>query len=231
MVDGFVLLAAGRSSRFEGSVRKQFAELAGRSVLRHALNRMPEVGTGIVVAPPDDPESVREHLSSGDFRSSYDVTPGGETRRKSVRLGLESLRSAGIDRVLVHDAARPLMPTAVHRRVLDTLSDTVEGAVPVLPVDDTIKRVKPSKRAGEYMVDETLDRDCLRRIQTPQAFRYDLLYSIHQNWGNEPVTDDAMMVESKGHPVGTTPGSVLGRKITRETDRVILEELFDHDRS
>lgn len=223
----FLLLAAGRSSRFDGTIRKQFAEINGKSVLRQSLERMPELKAGAIVVPPDEIDEVRERLASVQYSGEVTVVPGGETRRHSVRHGLESLSSDPIKEIIVHDAARPLTPTEVHRRVLDLLNSSIKGVVPVLPVDDTIKRV--GKGPDESIVEETLNRSRLRRVQTPQAFDFEELLEVHRNWGDEPVTDDAMMLESSGSTVGTVPGSPMGRKITRREDLLILEELSNRE--
>ncbi len=227
---GFILLAAGSSSRFEGTIRKQFVELSGRSVLRQALERIPELENGVVVIPSEEVDDARNRLESEPLSRTINIVPGGDTRRKSVRNGLEALRSKQIKRVLVHDSARPYMPSDVHERVLeslDTLDATVAGVVPTLPVEDTIKRVRDD--TTESYVEETLQRDCLRRVQTPQGFSFQDLYEVHANWGGDPVTDDAMMMESEGYTVATVPGSRLGRKITRREDLAILKELRNRE--
>ena len=141
-----------------------------------------------------------------------DGIPGGERRRDSVAAGLSRIPDA-TDWVLVHDAARPLVSVELVHRVLDTaIGTSADGVVPANPVTDTIKRVEGSK------VIETVDRSHLVSVQTPQAFRLELLRYAHTLDLHDAVTDDAGLVERAGGTVISVPGEVTNIKITYEAD-------------
>jgi 2-C-methyl-D-erythritol 4-phosphate cytidylyltransferase len=145
------------------------------------------------------------------------VVPGGRTRRESVSACLRELPNE-VTSVLVHDAARPLVPAAVVRRVLDALTSGAEAVVPVLPLDDTIKEV-----AGDRVA-RTVDRLALRAVQTPQGFVRDALVRAHAEWsGADEPTDDAAMVEALGVPVSVVDGVPEGFKVTGPLDLRLAE--------
>jgi 2-C-methyl-D-erythritol 4-phosphate cytidylyltransferase len=132
-----------------------------------------------------------------------------------VRAGLAAL--APVPRyVLVHDAARPLAPTALAERVLAALHDGADAVVPVLPLVDTVKQVD-----GAGFVVATLDRASLRVVQTPQGFRASVLIAAHAHAAD--ATDDAALVEALGVPVWTVPGDPVAGKVTTPTDLARLE--------
>lgn len=160
-----LVVAAGRGSRLGGTLPKQYLDLGGKTLLRHALDSLTSHG-GI--------ESVRVVFNPGDAALyeqatlGLDLLPpvaGGAKRQDSVRLGLESLASMNPARVLVHDGARPFLDAGLVDRVLAAL-DRAPAAIPALPVLDTVKR------GAGGMVAETIDRANLWRAQTPQGFRY-----------------------------------------------------------
>jgi 2-C-methyl-D-erythritol 4-phosphate cytidylyltransferase len=143
--------------------------------------------------------------------------PGGDRRRDSVAAGLSHVPES-IEWVLVHDAARPLATVDLVRRVLSATADTnADGVVPANPVTDTIKRVRDS------FIVETVDRSELVTVQTPQAFRADVLRAAHEMDPEEDVTDDAGLVERAGGLVMTIPGESTNIKITYEGDLRIAE--------
>jgi 2-C-methyl-D-erythritol 4-phosphate cytidylyltransferase len=142
---------------------------------------------------------------------------GGETRSDSVRAGLAAVPDTA-EVVVVHDAARPLAPAELFRRVVAAVRAGADAAVPVVPVADTVKRV-----AGNRVV-ETLDRSCLVAVQTPQAFRADLLRRAHATQAE--ATDDAALIEALGGTVVTVPGEVDNFKITSPGDLVVAALLL-----
>jgi 2-C-methyl-D-erythritol 4-phosphate cytidylyltransferase / 2-C-methyl-D-erythritol 2,4-cyclodiphosphate synthase len=141
--------------------------------------------------------------------------PGGATRQASVAAGLEALAAFAPDVVLVHDAARPILPPGTIPALIEALR-THDGAIPAVPVADTLKRVASGR------ITDTVPRDGLFRAQTPQAFRYTLLRALHAN-GDPAATDDASLLEAAGHPVAIVPGAEDNIKLTYAEDHVRLE--------
>ena len=178
------------------------------------------VGSIVVAAPPTMVVDVGRLLRpvTGDLPLA--VVAGGASRRESVAAGLgELLDEAEV--VLVHDAARPLMPGSVVRRVLDALSHGALAVVPVVSVDDTVKEV-----AGGLAV-RTVDRLSLRAVQTPQGFRREVLTRAHAEWsGAGEPTDDAAMVEALRLPVSVVEGAPESFKITRLIDLQLAEAIL-----
>ena len=159
-----LIVAAGRGYRLGGAPPKQYLPPAGRPVLRYSLEtfaRHPAIDAVRVVIHRDDLELYERAAHGLDLLSPVE---GGATRQDSVRLGLESLGEVKPARVLIHDAARPFADAGLIQRMVDALAAT-PGAIPALPVADTIKR------GVEGVIVETVDRHALWRAQTPQAFR------------------------------------------------------------
>ncbi len=197
-----LIVAAGRGERSGGAVPKQFALIGGRPMLDWsiaAFGEHPAIGEVLVVVA----EGAESKLTD-DVR----WTTGGATRRESVANGLAAL--TGYERVLVHDAARPFVPNAVIDRLLDAL-DEHEGAVPVLPVADTLAE-------GRDTLGVIVPRDSLNRIQTPQAFRYDALLTAHRDWRGGEATDDSQMVRTLGGSVALVQGDSMLEKVTYPQD-------------
>ena len=213
-----VLAAAGRGERLGSDRPKAFARLGGRPLLAESLERLEESGwiDAIVIAAPPDWEEpsilVAEEIAATKVNSA--VT-GGESRAESVRLALEEVpEEAAV--VLVHDAARPLLPEAVIERVLAPLSEGWDGVVPAVPLADTVKRVE-----GDRVV-ETLPRDDLVAVQTPQAFLADML---RRAVGGDvsAATDCASLVEAQGGRVKVVEGDPRLLKVTDADDLALVE--------
>ncbi len=209
-----LIVAAGKGERAGGGVPKQFRKIAGKALIAHAydsLARHPAVSGVAVVIAQGQEQALSEALGG---RLLLATAPGGATRRLSVRSGLEAIEAA--DTVLIHDAARPFVPAQVTDSLLAALQDH-EGAVPVLPVADTLAR------SGEQL-GEVVDRAGLLRVQTPQAFRYDVVADAHARWiSDAEPTDDAQMVRAAGHAVATVAGDPRLDKITRPEDFAAAE--------
>jgi len=206
-----VVVAAGSGSRLGRGEPKAFVELDGVSILERALRGVRAWSTEasiVVVAPADrmrDAEAIARRVAGG-----IAVVPGGEHRQASVASGL-SLVDAEVDVVLVHDAARPLTPPAQFDAVVAAVTGD-GGAVPGLPVSDTIKRVDEADR-----IVETVDRSELVAMQTPQGFPRGPLLAAYARADREH-TDDAALFALAGHPVVVVPGSAAAAKITTEAD-------------
>ena len=213
-----VLAAAGRGERLGSDRPKAFARLGGRPLLAESLERLEGsdwIDAIVIAAPPEWEEPsilVAEEIAATKVSSA--VT-GGETRSESVRLALADVPGDAAV-VLVHDAARPLVPDAVIERVLAPLGEGWDGAVPVLPLSDTVKRVD-----GQQVV-ETLPRGELVAAQTPQAFAADILR--HALAGDvSGATDCASLVEARGGRVKAVPGDPRLLKITGADDLALVE--------
>lgn len=202
-----LIVAAGRGSRMGGSVPKQFRTLAGKPVLRWAVEALlhhPAVQQVRVVVGPGQIDQAVESL--GELQVG-DLIEGGSERADSVRAGLSRLTG---DAVLVHDAARPFCPPDVVDRLIARL-EFFEGAAPVLPINDTLAR------AGETL-GEGVDRSGIARIQTPQAFRLDALKAAYDRWSGPSPTDETTVVRAAGGKVATVEGDPLLEKLTLASD-------------
>jgi 2-C-methyl-D-erythritol 4-phosphate cytidylyltransferase/2-C-methyl-D-erythritol 2,4-cyclodiphosphate synthase len=210
-----VVVAAGRGTRASGSdVPKQYRLVAGVPVIRHALARFvahPDIDLVQPVIHRDDVDRFADATAGIALRS---VAFGGATRQASVSAGLEALAEVAPRIVLVHDAARPFpSPALISRAVAAGASG---GAVPGLTLTDTVKSVDAAGR-----VVDTLDRDRLRAVQTPQAFPYADLLAAHRNArsaGREDFTDDAALAEWAGMAVTVFAGENGNVKLTTEQD-------------
>jgi 2-C-methyl-D-erythritol 4-phosphate cytidylyltransferase len=216
-----ILVAAGRGERLGSDQPKAFVKLGEMPLLAEPLRRLDEsewVDAVVVVAPPGWEEPailLAEELGCGKVRA---CVAGGETRAGSVRAGLAEVPDDAAA-VLVHDAARPLLPEAVIERVLAPLAEGWDGAVPGLPVSDTVKRV-----GADGGVEETVARASLWTVQTPQAFPVDVLRRAAA--GGAEATDCAGLVEAAGGRVKVVPGDPLLLKVTTPGDLARVAELL-----
>ncbi|MFV0129184.1 2-C-methyl-D-erythritol 4-phosphate cytidylyltransferase [Streptomyces sp. HMX112] len=229
-----VIPAAGRGVRLGPGAPKALRALNGTPMLIHAVRAMAAsrgVSLVVVVAPPDGVTEVKNLLDAHALpeRTDYLVVPGGETRQASVRLGLEALPE-GIGTVLVHDAARPLVPVDTVDTVIEAVRDGAVAVVPALPLADTVKQVEPGGPGEPEPVVGTPERARLRAVQTPQGFDRDTLVRAHATVTDD-VTDDASMVERLGEPVVVVPGHEEAFKVTRPLDLVLAEAVLARRRA
>ncbi len=208
-----LLVAAGSGSRFGAGQPKQFTLIGAKPALRWAADAVaPHVA---LLQPVGDPAPLAAALAGMDY---LPPVPGGAERQDSVRAGLEALAPHAPDVVLVHDAARPWIPPGTIEALIGALTD-LHGAIPAVPVADTLKR------ARDGLIGETVARDGLFRAQTPQAFRFGTLLDLHRQAG-PGATDDAALLERAGLPVGLVPGHEDNIKLTYPEDLVRLERLL-----
>ncbi|MEV8045740.1 2-C-methyl-D-erythritol 4-phosphate cytidylyltransferase [Streptomyces griseoluteus] len=225
-----VIPAAGRGVRLGPGAPKALRALNGTPMLIHAIRALAasrHVSLVVVVAPPDGAAEVKSLLDAHALpeRTDFLVVPGGESRQESVRLGLDALPPA-YDVVLVHDAARPLVPVDTVDTVVEAVRDGAPAVVPALPLADTVKEVEPAAVPGEpEPVLGTPVRARLRAVQTPQGFDRATLIRAHETV-TEDVTDDASMVERLGERVVTVPGHEEAFKVTRPLDLVLAEAVL-----
>jgi 2-C-methyl-D-erythritol 4-phosphate cytidylyltransferase / 2-C-methyl-D-erythritol 2,4-cyclodiphosphate synthase len=207
-----LIVAAGKGERAGGGLPKQYALLGGKALIAHAVDRF-KVHPGIdgvhVVIGAEQEDLLTAALAG---RVIDGVTIGGKERQDSVRAGLEAIKA---DRVLIHDAARPVIPADVIDRLLVAL-ETSPAAVPVLPVADTLAR-------NDGQLGDIVDRSSLVRVQTPQAFRYDTIMTAHRKWSGAIATDDAQMARAAGFDVALIEGSAMLDKITVAQDFIAAE--------
>jgi 2-C-methyl-D-erythritol 4-phosphate cytidylyltransferase/2-C-methyl-D-erythritol 2,4-cyclodiphosphate synthase len=211
-----LLVAAGSGSRAGGGMPKQYRRLAGKPLLVHAVEGLERAGIGeLRVVIGAGQEALYDEAVGG--RPLPAPIVGGAERQESVRNGLEALAAAGgPEVVLIHDAARPFLPGAVLERLRAGLAEA-DGAVPVLPVVDTLAR------SGGALGDP-VSRDGLVRVQTPQAFRFDAILAAHRNWRGAAATDDSQVARAAGLRVAAVTGDEALEKLTHQDDFDRAEE-------
>jgi len=217
---GVVVVSAGASRRM-GGVDKVFAPVLGHPLVAYPLavfEACPQVAEVVLVVASHRLEDAQTLVERYGFRKVRAICPGGPRRQDSVREGLARL-SPSVGWVAVHDGARPLVDPYLVEEGLRTARRTGASA-PAVPLKDTVKRVAPDGR-----VLETLPREALRAVQTPQVFRRDLLERAHREV-QEEVTDDAGMVERIGGTVLLFPGSPANLKVTTREDLALVEALL-----
>ncbi|GAA1730593.1 2-C-methyl-D-erythritol 4-phosphate cytidylyltransferase [Isoptericola hypogeus] len=241
-----ILTAAGSGSRLGRDLPKALVGLAGFPLVLHAARRLAASGVVdmlVVTCPPGLAGAVRE-IVAGDPQVDLPVrvVDGGTTRQASVAAGLR-LAGEGVDVVLVHDAARPLAPPALVRRVVAAVRRGHPAVVPGLPVVDTVKRVELAAVAVAEAADgplvervvETPDRGLLRVVQTPQGFDRAVLVRAHAAGASRAAaehlaaTDDAGLVEALGLPVHVVAGDEAAMKITTERDLLVAGLLVEEE--
>lgn len=202
-----LIVAAGKGERTGSSLPKQFAPIAGRAMLAWsyaALSAHPAIDEVLVVIGPDQAPLLARTVPGARH------VAGGATRRESVRLGLAATHTA--DRVLIHDAARPFLSASVIDRLLAALARD-DGAIPVLPVADTLVAMDGA----------TVPREGVSRVQTPQAFAFDIVRRAHAGWAGAEPTDDAQMVRALGGSVALVQGDPMLEKVTYHQDFAAAE--------
>ncbi len=210
-----IVVAGGRGLRAGGGLPKQYRTIAGRPIIRPSLElfaQHPQVTAVQPVIHADDGAMFANAAAGLDLMPAV---AGGATRQASVRAGLEALADAAPDIVLVHDAARPFASAS---RVSEAIraAQRIGAAVPALKIADTVKSVD-----NEDRITGTVDRDRLRTVQTPQAFRYGMLRDAHaraQAAGREDFSDDAALLEWAGLPVSVFAGEQANVKLTTSED-------------
>ena len=221
MTPAFAIVPAAGSGRRMGGVPKQYRTLGDAPVLvqtLRAFDRHPDVSRLVVVS--DDVAQAEDVLGAFAFSTPLVVVPGGDTRQDSVREGLDALAEENGDAlVLVHDAARPFLDGDALARVLEAAAQTGAAALAV-PVSDTLRR------GDEDAFSQTVPREGLFRMQTPQVFRLGVLREAHARFGHVAGTDEVELVQRLGHPVAVVPGSPLNLKLTTPNDWAFAERFW-----
>ncbi len=210
-----ILVAAGSGQRFGADRPKQYVECAGKPVVRWAAERLAPASS--LLQPVGDPASLAEALAGLEH---LPVVAGGATRQDSVRAGLEALAPFAPDVVLIHDAARPYLPDDTIPALLEALAGC-DGAIPAVPVADTLKR------EADGLIAATVAREGLHRAQTPQAFRFQTILALHRQQAGIPgATDDAALFERAGLPVALVRGHEDNVKLTYQEDAVRMARIL-----
>ena len=216
-----VIVAAGRGERMRG-LDKVFAPLAGKPLLARTLAAFQNcalVEGIVVVVARHNIEHAKNMVMEYGLSKVMEICRGGQERWQSVAAGLEYIKDCRW--VLIHDGARPLVTETLIARGLEAAAHT-GAAVPAVPVTDTVKAID----AGGF-VDETLPRENLRAIQTPQVFRSDIIIKAYRSIGTgENPTDDASLVERLGYRVKVFSGSYDNIKITTPADMALAGVLI-----
>ncbi|TMM49933.1 bifunctional 2-C-methyl-D-erythritol 4-phosphate cytidylyltransferase/2-C-methyl-D-erythritol 2,4-cyclodiphosphate synthase [Qipengyuania marisflavi] len=201
-----IVVAAGKGLRAGGPVPKQFARWRGKPVVRHSVEALLTAGaTKVIVAIPENGSDMAAEALEGLERIA--LVAGGATRQGSVALALKAL-DADCERVLIHDAARPNLSQDVIARLIGALG-AHEGAIPVLPVVDSLAVAEGDLMTG------SAPREALRRVQTPQAFRYPAIAAAHAAWtGAQEAGDDAQVLSAAGETVALVGGDEALQKLT-----------------
>jgi 2-C-methyl-D-erythritol 4-phosphate cytidylyltransferase len=216
-----IIAAAGEGSRFGGP--KAFAAVGRIPLVAHSLMAVAgvkEINSALLVLPEAELASAKELLSTTSPTIPIETVPGGSSRQASVRAGLERV-PAEVERIVVHDAARPLATPAIFEAVLAALDDAA-GAIAAVPATDTMKE------SSDGRVVRTIARDGLWRAQTPQAFRASVLREAHERAAADgfEATDDAVLLERIGEAVALVQGDERNIKITTAEDLAVVEALL-----
>lgn len=205
-----LIVAAGKGERAGGGIPKQYAMLGGKPMIAHSVDAFlahPAISSVHVVIGEGQEQMAQSALEG---RAIDGFVAGGAERQDSVTSGLEAFAGSTPEAVLIHDAARPLLPMSVIDRLIAAL-EIADGAIPVLPVVDTLARAEPE-------LGSVVDRTNLVRVQTPQAFRFEAIKEAHRRWESGTATDDAQMARAAGFRVVTVAGDTMLEKITHSED-------------
>jgi 2-C-methyl-D-erythritol 4-phosphate cytidylyltransferase/2-C-methyl-D-erythritol 2,4-cyclodiphosphate synthase len=206
----FLIVAAGKGVRAGAALPKQYARLLGKPMLRWTLEAFADYPDALVqvMIGPDQTDLYEEAVAGLNLRP---VGFGGATRQETVRRGLELLEPEAPDYVLIHDAARPFVSKSLIDGVIDALEDGADGAVPHVPVSDTLRKLENGKWV-------TVPREGLLRAQTPQGFRFVPILKAHRAHADEEVTDDTALAELDGLKIVATLGETNNMKVTTPED-------------
>lgn len=223
-----IIAAAGLGRRMQQDIPKTYLPLGGKPILIHTLEvfeKLPEIQEVLVVVHPEDLEFCqRQVIDPHPLKKVLRLVPGGKERQDSVYNALKILRKGGesVDIILVHDGVRPFVEQTLVTQVV-AAARRHGAAILGIPCQDTLKRVNSK---GEVV--QTVDRQDLWQVQTPQAFRSALLWQAYQEAMNRQfyATDEAALVEALGKTVVVVPGSSLNLKITTPNDLRMAEAIL-----
>lgn len=215
-----LIVAGGSGSRAGDGPPKQYRPLAGRPMLRRALQVFfshPDISGVQVVIGAGQADFYLAAIEGLDLMAPV---PGGNTRQESVRLGLEALAAQRPEHVLIHDAARPLVSPSLIGRVVKALRDGAEAVVPLLPAADSLKQ------QGADGAWSSISREGVYRAQTPQGFRFEQIRSAHNRLASRAATDDIALAELAGMRITAVAGEEINMKVTTAEDFALAERLI-----
>ncbi|MCU0829932.1 MAG: bifunctional 2-C-methyl-D-erythritol 4-phosphate cytidylyltransferase/2-C-methyl-D-erythritol 2,4-cyclodiphosphate synthase [Rhizobiaceae bacterium] len=222
MTTGLVLVAAGRGTRAGDGPAKQYRRVGGVPVLRRSAERFATIGAisaRVVVVGPDDAADARAAL--GDLAATFDFVTGGTTRQQSVLNGLRALAASGVERVLIHDAARPFVRVSEIEALLALPANSV--ATLAAPVHDSLRRMLDDGSSA------AVPREGMHAVQTPQLFPFARLLASHEaaeTRGDTGFTDDCGLMQAAGHTVTIVPSSPGNFKLTTPDDFAHAEAML-----
>ena len=221
-----IVVAAGRGTRMNHAVPKQFLPLEGKPILAHTLlnlAKIPEVDSITLVVNEDRIQWCKETIvNKYNIKKVEGIIGGGSTRGKSVLNGLMSLDKQ-TEIVAIHDGVRPFVGESLFKNIIKQ-AEEFGAAICAIPLRDTLKKIDK-----ENEVKSTYDREGFWLVQTPQAFRYSLILKAYEKAEKDgfQATDDAAIVERLPHPVKIVEGSPLNIKITTPEDLVLAEAIYE----
>lgn len=214
-----IVLLAGSSTRFSSETKKQFFEINGKPVMFYsidAFNKSKLIDEIVLVTAKEDIERVKEFVKENDFNKVKNVVIGGSVRQESVRNGLDAIdEKDGF--VLIHDGARPLVDEDTISSLINAL-DKFDGVSPAIKMVDTIVKANENGEISSFE-----DREQYFRIQTPQAFKLELIKKAHRDFASEAMTDDLQLIKLLNKKVGIIPGKEQLMKITKLEDTHAIE--------
>jgi 2-C-methyl-D-erythritol 4-phosphate cytidylyltransferase/2-C-methyl-D-erythritol 2,4-cyclodiphosphate synthase len=227
-----IVVAAGKGARLRSRVSKPLVRLGSKEIILYsleALSSCPDIKGIIIVVNPSNRRQIEKCAASSGLEKIIGVVNGGKRRQDSVRNGLKGLPKQ-CDHVLIHDAGRPFIDAKSLKLLIAQMRKT-GAAILGVPAGSTIKEAKPSTSKNTAVVQRTLPRDLLWEIQTPQAFRKDIIVRAYEKFGKSDVTDDSSIVEKLGIPVSVVMGSYRNMKITTREDISKARALLDNGAS
>jgi len=222
-----IIVAAGQGERLRSAVSKPLVRLGPKPMLLYSLetlSKCPLIKAIIVVVNPSNRQAIKRLISAARISKISGIVDGGERRQDSVTNGLIALPEK-CDFVLIHDSARPLIDSASLGRLIKSARKT-GAAILGVPVKSTVKEAQGSIGSGALRVGQTLDRDRLWEIQTPQAFKKSIIMKAYNSFGMIKVTDDSALVEKLGIPVSLVMGSYVNIKVTTPEDVCVAAALL-----
>lgn len=220
-----IILLAGSSTRFSSETKKQFFEIKNKPLMLYSLETFDKskvIDEIVLVVAPTDFDKVQDLINSKGYKKISSIVKGGKLRQESVKNGLDAIKkNEGI--VLIHDAARPL----VDNKIIIDLKQALErfdGVSPALESVNTIARVD---KDGKIISFE--NRNELYQIQTPQAFKLEIIKQAHENSKNSNATDDLQLVKQINKTVGIIPGNQKYLKVTTQSDIKLIEDYLKED--
>ncbi len=219
-----IIVAGGTGERMKSNIPKQFIELDGKPIIIHTLEKFdnnPNIHTIIIVSHKEFVDQLKEIVKKYNIKKVQKIVSGGKTRQESSFKGLKAC-SLDTEYVLIHDAVRPFINNAIINDIIESAEKT-GASTPAIDIADTVMLKK-----GDF-IEYVHDRNHLKRIQTPQGFKYSLIMEAHEKAIEKGITgstDDCGLVLAMNRPVKIIEGSSLNIKLTEEIDLFVAEKIL-----